>query len=1415
MKDLFKRGLAMLLVLVLCISYLPGVTDAAYLDKSGWIKNWGTRDEVATEPSGKVSAFYTGNYTYEKLSALSGGTTSTVVDSALYKALHELMDSKQTAVTTYADTREMYAYTDCEKGTGAISSFYSGKAIGPAWDSGSTWNREHVWPNSKGDGDSENDIMMLRPTATNENGSRGNKAYGESSGFFNPNAASNGQHDVRGDVCRVALYVYVRWGGATNLANLWGSDGIIESLDVMLKWMELDPVDTWELGRNDAVQSMTGTRNVFVDYPELAFKLFNKEVPAELSTPSNGKGTSGGSGDSGQNPNGPTTPEEIVDAAYALEKDTALEGEYELTGVVTSIDTPYSSQYKNVSVVIAVKNREDKPILCYRLKGEGADQIVVGDTITVKGKLKNYNGTVEFDAGCELLKREATGTPDTFDPSKMTMQEIVDLAYALAEGESFTKEVTLTGKVTAAEAYSAQYKNVTVTIVIEGREDKPIVCYRMKGDEAANVVVGDTITVTGIIKNYKGTIEFDAGCVLNERNPGEGGDNGGEGGTPPVNPGTPVNPVGSLTVGTPYYLHSINANGDLFFNGDFASGRILGTADLSKAVTVKLEAGDAPGEYYIYFMAGNTKTYIAAEAKSSKTASFMLVTTRDASCVWIIDETAKTIVSKNFEGRGIATQVASTHDNFSTYAVSNFADAAYHTAWFMVADGESTAPGKDPTVTFQVPAGMDAVASQTVAAGTALSLPVAKAPALYTFLGWVKAELKTPTATKPEILTSLTVTEDITLYAVYSIEGTYTTAPCVHQSISVEAAPGDCMTDGHKAGTKCSLCHRILSGCESTGRGQHDFVKGQTVDSTATSVGCTVYTCSICGQSENRDWFIELIFSVPAGIAAVQTQRVYLATGLETLPTASASKGYTFLGWVKTQVDNAAQKPAEILTAFNDPTVTGNVTLLALYTYEKDGATVYTTVYTNDCLHLNTKLVERVEPTCTEIGYEAGVYCEDCGIYTEGYGVIEALGHDYKETVVEPTAAEAGYTLHKCDRCDDEYKDGHKDPLGYTVKFQVPEGLDAIADMNCQAGGITLPAAVAPQGYQFVGWVTAKVESSLIKPGTIYAAGSVYEATADVTLIALYSRTPSGSGWEKVLDAGQLKVGDKLILGHAASGAVAGAFPSGKTYLSKLDASLPTMPEDALILTLGGTAGAWTLADAQGNLLGVSSAKNGKLNFSGENATWTIAIEDGVANIINTWSQGRPEQLRFNNNKDQWRFANYDATKSLTETMLLPELYVQSAGQTVYTTNPKFQQTGGQEDKDPAKVVDAAWELEPGEKLEGTYTLTGVVTRIDTPYSEQYKNVTITIVVSGKTDKPIVCFRLKGEEAANVAVGDLVSVQGVLMNYNGTIEFDYGCVLISRGTNTNPGTGDMAPIFLLTALTAAAALILLRKKQTI
>ncbi|MBE6924849.1 MAG: hypothetical protein E7466_06410, partial [Ruminococcaceae bacterium] len=280
---------------ILMITNPTGYTSAdqvVYNIVDGYIANWGARGEEILFLSTYATEFYTGEYTFAVLSDLAGGTsTSNAASSELYDALQALMGSKHVNYTKYSsssnsmDARYFYLYTDCLNGdTTNVSTIYRGLLVNSAWDGGTTYNQEHIWPNSKCIGTTSTDIgdiMHLRPANPSENSSRGNTAYGESAGYYDPGLS------VRGDVARTVLYLYTRWGNT----NLFGSDGVIESLDILLKWIEEDPVDTWEMGRNDAVQSITGTRNVFVDYPEYAWLLFGEEIPADLTTPSGGEST--------------------------------------------------------------------------------------------------------------------------------------------------------------------------------------------------------------------------------------------------------------------------------------------------------------------------------------------------------------------------------------------------------------------------------------------------------------------------------------------------------------------------------------------------------------------------------------------------------------------------------------------------------------------------------------------------------------------------------------------------------------------------------------------------------------------------------------------------------------------------------------------------------------------------------------------------------------------------------------------------------------------------------------------------------------------------------------------------------------------------------------------------------------------
>ena len=94
------------------------------------------------------------------------------------------------------------------------------------------------------------------------------------------------------------------------------------------------------------------------------------------------------------------TQDEILTKLFASKADTTMKGTYSLTGKVLRIDTAYASNFGNVTFTMKVG---DKEIQCFREKSSHSATVKPGDTVTVQGTLKHYyNGTKEFDTGCEI-----------------------------------------------------------------------------------------------------------------------------------------------------------------------------------------------------------------------------------------------------------------------------------------------------------------------------------------------------------------------------------------------------------------------------------------------------------------------------------------------------------------------------------------------------------------------------------------------------------------------------------------------------------------------------------------------------------------------------------------------------------------------------------------------------------------------------------------------------------------------------------------------------------------------------------------------------------------------------------------------------------------------------------------------------
>lgn len=326
-KKYAKKLTSLFLVFVIVLSLVVTIPTASAATFS---YNTGKRGVVCTSLSSKATAYYTGSYAYSTLSTKSAST--------IKSSLKNLMTNTHTTLTTYTNLKTYTKYSDATAGSSSkMTLLYTSNSVSSAWNS-TVWNREHVWPQSLGTFTTANcgaDMHHLRPADPKINSTRNNLPYGNvrSSGTYKTATTSAGTvggyytstyyeplDNVKGDVARILLYCYVRWG-ETNLTD------VIQSTDVLLSWCKSDPVDTWEMGRNDVVQGIQGNRNVFIDYPEYSWLIFGKSVPTDMTTPS---GMAKGSSSSGSSSGSSTT----TGKTYTLvtSAPTSWTGDYVLVG---------------------------------------------------------------------------------------------------------------------------------------------------------------------------------------------------------------------------------------------------------------------------------------------------------------------------------------------------------------------------------------------------------------------------------------------------------------------------------------------------------------------------------------------------------------------------------------------------------------------------------------------------------------------------------------------------------------------------------------------------------------------------------------------------------------------------------------------------------------------------------------------------------------------------------------------------------------------------------------------------------------------------------------------------------------------------------------------------------------------------
>ncbi len=195
---------------------------------------------------------------------------------------------------TYGEFRQSAALHDTDPNTpGNILLGYNRASVSATWDSGATWNREHVWPQSLQPGSASNGVRgnlgdphSLKPLNPSINSSRGNKpfAFGDTIGSYRSLGTYYfvGEED-RGDIARSLFYSETRYGPELGLSLVNGVPGSNQmgDLESLIEWNYLDPPDTFERRRNHIIATQadnplyfTNNRNAWIDHPEFVWSVY-------------------------------------------------------------------------------------------------------------------------------------------------------------------------------------------------------------------------------------------------------------------------------------------------------------------------------------------------------------------------------------------------------------------------------------------------------------------------------------------------------------------------------------------------------------------------------------------------------------------------------------------------------------------------------------------------------------------------------------------------------------------------------------------------------------------------------------------------------------------------------------------------------------------------------------------------------------------------------------------------------------------------------------------------------------------------------------------------------------------------------------------------------------------------------------
>ncbi len=259
---------------------------------------------------------------YQSIDGVTGGAT---LKTALYSLIkeHERIDYGSGAAATWG----AFYTTDRNAETNQVYDMYSSEVryFGEKGETISGMNIEHSLPKSwwgSTKNDAYCDLHHLNPSDQNANSRKGNFPLAEleteswNNGVtYVGKATINGSSvsafepcdEYKGDFARTYMYMFTCYQNLTYQYTWMNYESSTYptlkpwAVELLLKWHKQDPVSDKEIARNNAVYSIQGNRNPYVDYPQLADYVWGDSVNYVFSLDgtdiSGGGSVGGGTGD--------------------------------------------------------------------------------------------------------------------------------------------------------------------------------------------------------------------------------------------------------------------------------------------------------------------------------------------------------------------------------------------------------------------------------------------------------------------------------------------------------------------------------------------------------------------------------------------------------------------------------------------------------------------------------------------------------------------------------------------------------------------------------------------------------------------------------------------------------------------------------------------------------------------------------------------------------------------------------------------------------------------------------------------------------------------------------------------------------------------------------------------------------------